>query len=112
MLKINLDLIMTRRNIPNPRKFLIKQLKINHVTATKLLKGNSDLIRLSYINAICTELRCTPDELFEWEQQKDEMPLPENHPLQKLAKRKEEEAFWERIRDMSPDELREVMKKI
>jgi hypothetical protein len=50
--------------------------------------------------------------LFEWEQQKDEMPLPENHPLQKLAKRKEEEAFWERIRDMSPDELREVMKKI
>jgi len=96
MLKINLDLIMTRRNIPNPRKFLIKQLKINHVTATKLLKGNSDLIRLSYINAICTELRCTPDELFEWEQQRTKCPYPKIIRCKNWPKRKEEEAFWER----------------
>lgn len=110
MLRFNLNLILTKRNILHPRQFLIEQAGINHVTASNLLKGDAKLLRLTYVTKLCRALRCTPDELLEWVPAKGESALPENHPLTKLANRAEEEKLVEKMIDkvgsMSPDELR------
>ena len=113
MLKFNLNLILTKRNISSPRQFLIEQVGISHVTASNLLKGDAKLLRLSYISKLCRMLRCTPDDLLEWVPAKGEGALPENHPLAKLANRAEEEELVEKIMDkvasMSRNELRAMV---
>lgn len=112
MLQINLNILMRKRNIRNPRQFLIRRAGINHVMATKILKNEVELLRMSHLEAICRELRCTPNEVFDWKPQAHETPLPEHHPLLKLSGKEAEAAFLAKLGNMSSDELREAMKKL
>lgn len=112
MIRMNLNVIGRMRNIPNLRQFLIRRVGINHITADKLLKGDASSIRFDHLEAICRELYCTPDDIFEWVSSKDNLPLPENHPLQKLADKKEAREFLSRINSMSTEELYQLMKRV
>ena len=112
MIRMNLNLIGRMRSIPNLKQFLIRRVGINHISADKLLKGTASSIRFDHMEGICRELHCTPDDILEWVPSKDNLPLAEGHPLQKLAQKKEAREFLSHLNAMSTEELYEVMKQM
>ncbi len=114
MLRFNLNVIFTKRNISHPRRFLMETIKVNHVTASNLLYGRTKSLHLSYVSRLCAALQCTPDELLEWVPEKGGK-LPERHPLKKLTNRQEEkmlvEQALEKVGVMSAEQLRAMVKE-
>lgn len=112
MLLLNLNTLMRKMNIRFMRKFLVDRAGINPVNASKMLKGRTDLIRISQIEKICRVMNCTPNDIFEWKPSPKDELLPEHHPLRTLEGKKEELEFLERISTMSTAQLHEVMRKV
>ena len=107
MLKFNLHPFFKVRGVPNPRRFLI-DLNINHISAAKLLKGEMTSLRLEHIEKICLALRCTPNDLLEWEPNKITRP-DKDHPMYRLAQRKNFDRLLEKIGNLSPEELERLL---
>lgn len=116
MLRFNLSVIFTKRNVSHPRRFLMETIKVNHVTASNLLSGSTKSLHLSYVSRLCEVLQCTPDELLEWVPSKNDSVLPEKHPLNKLTNRQEEKLLMEqalkKVGQMSAEELRAMMEAV
>lgn len=107
MLTFNLTPFFRMRGVSQPRQFLIG-LGINHVTARKLLKGEMTSLRLEHIEKICEALRCTPNDLLEWEPNKSS-PLDKEHPLHGLAPRKNLDRLFDKIGRLSAAELEKLV---
>ncbi|HBG40736.1 MAG TPA: hypothetical protein DDZ96_14155 [Porphyromonadaceae bacterium] len=103
MLVFNLHPFLQIRGVTNPRRFLI-DLGINHITAAKLLKGEMSSLRLEHVAKICQALRCTPNDLLEWVPDKNAL-LDAEHPLNKLASRKNIGLLLEKLGSMSYEDL-------
>lgn len=113
MLKVNLNVLMAKRNVRHPRQFLIKRAGISPETASNLLQGKVKSFRLSYMSAICELLNCTPNDLLEWVPDGEGRELPNNHQLRKIMNKEEEkrlaQAAVEKIATMTVDELRHLV---
>ncbi len=84
MLKVILDMLMTKKNVRHPHRFLIKKAGISHETVSDLLQEEVKSFRLSYMSAVFELLNCTPNDLSERIPDGQEGELPDNHQLRKI----------------------------
>lgn len=75
-LVVHLAPIFAARNIKTPFTYLLN-IGIANNTAQKMLKGTSVQITYDQLTKLCTNLNCTPNDLFALR----EMTLPSNHAL-------------------------------
>lgn len=109
MLKFNLYPIFRIRNVSNPRRFLIAR-GMNHISASKLLKGEQSSLRLKHVERICRALHCTPNDLLEWSPDANEV-LDQAHPLRLLAPRKKVGALLNKLESLSIEEIERLLEK-
>jgi len=76
---LNIRPILTARNILHPSAYLIK-IGISNNVANKMLKGEAVQINFRQLTTICTNLNCTPNDLFALRN----INLPDNHQLKQL----------------------------
>lgn len=105
---LDLATILNMKNIKNHYTYLYK-LGISSTTAQKMLSGKLAQVNLNHITLLCTQLNCSPNDLFA---QKN-IQIPTGHALEKL--RKIDDAQHETIQDWlatkSIEEIEELMKK-
>lgn len=87
MLKLHLTPLFKLRNIAHPYSFLRKH-GFTHNTASKLISGESRECRYAHIEELCRLLLCTPNDLFLWKPQKEEV-YPDELPLRQLMRKPE-----------------------
>jgi DNA-binding Xre family transcriptional regulator len=76
---LNIRPILTARNILHPSAYLIK-IGISNNVANKMLKGEAVQINFRQLTTICTNLNCTPNDLFALRN----INLDSNHQLNQL----------------------------
>jgi DNA-binding Xre family transcriptional regulator len=84
MIVLNLKSVFKARGIDNPASFLLNAGLSRH-TVTNFLHNNSGSVKLRYIDLICTKLNCTPNDLFVWVPDKNNV-LPESHLLNTIKR--------------------------
>lgn len=98
--------ILTARSIVRPFAFLIK-IGINNNTANKMLKGEAVQINFRQLTILCTNLNCTPNDLFALRN----IDLPAHHQLHQLQLIDDEvvnpTTFFE---DKSLEEIKKILK--
>lgn len=99
--------IMKMRGIDKMFNFLHKNGFIRN-TANYIVNETVSSIKIEHIGRLCLILNCTPNDLFEW--QKDEQNvLPENHALNALVKESLPEVNIKKLlRDIPLDKLQEA----
>ena len=76
---LNLKPVFAARNITHPYAYLLK-IGINTTTANKMLKGEAIQLNFNQMTLLCTNLNCTPNDLFALRK----MTLPQGHELNKI----------------------------
>ncbi|MBC7410165.1 MAG: helix-turn-helix transcriptional regulator [Arcicella sp.] len=76
---LRLKPILAVRNVTNPATYLIK-IGISNNVANKMLKGEAVQLNFRQLTALCTNLNCTPNDLFALRN----INLPDNHQLHQL----------------------------
>lgn len=112
MIRFNIERIILLRGYKNPLAFLRQQGFTYRVIQYML--ATPATLKIEYINKLCVALRCTPNDLMEW-QPSDEHPLDADHPLNKLVRQGAEAAMRGAIRSIPPDKLDralELLKKL
>ncbi|MFH1004650.1 MAG: helix-turn-helix transcriptional regulator [Bacteroidota bacterium] len=88
MLSLNLQRAISDKGIENSSHFL-RNCGITSYTASRLLNNRVESINFKHLELICLGLKCTIDDLFVWQPDKDTADI-ENHPLQKLKLKEHE----------------------
>ncbi|WP_320051573.1 helix-turn-helix transcriptional regulator [uncultured Acetobacteroides sp.] len=83
MLRYNIERMILMRGHTNPKSYL-KRMGYTRYVISHLL-SNPRHLDIAYIERFCHELRCTPNDLMEWEPSKSE-PTEKDHPLTKLRR--------------------------
>ena len=76
---LHLQPIQAARNIKFPVAFLLK-IGITNNCAMKMLQGTAVQVNLNQLTALCTNLNCTPNDIFALR----DMTLPEQHYLNQV----------------------------
>lgn len=79
-LRLNLMPMLKARGIDKAFTFLLKA-GVSSGSIKRILNGTTSQINIQHLTNICTELRCTPNDLFSIEDPNVDV----DHPLQKLA---------------------------
>lgn len=79
MLKYNFDRVFKARGIDSPIKFL-RQAGIYDAFALRMKKNQVHRMNLPTIEKICILLKCTPNDLMEWEPDSNDESFS-GHPL-------------------------------
>ena len=106
MLHFNLGPIFAARNITRPRAFLIKAGFNNH-SANNVLSGDYPHPRMQHIELLCKLLVCTPNDLFVWKKDANEI-VADNHPLHQLAPKRIPTVQMDKLRNLPLEQLTEV----
>jgi DNA-binding Xre family transcriptional regulator len=105
MLQLNISNMLRNKGIDKPYTWL-RQQKISHRIAYKLVSGEQKMMSIRLMSRICEAAWCTPAELFVYEAGTSTV-LPEGHPLSALAPAQPMH-FAERLRRLSPEKLKEL----
>lgn len=84
MLKFNFKRIIRIRRISRPYAFLIGH-GFSRNYASKVVNNKLTSIRLQHLEQVCLALKCTPNDLMEWEAD-DAGIAEESHPLNELSR--------------------------
>ena len=104
---INIQPVLSYRNIKHPMKFLVG-IGINSTSANKLLHGNAVQLNLKQLTAICTNLNCTPNDLFV----KRNLELPEKHALHTIQDSNENiQNITEYFAQKTIEEVKDLLKR-
>jgi DNA-binding Xre family transcriptional regulator len=106
MLYFNLQAIFTARQIERPYTFLVKMGMAPH-TATRILNGNMQVLRLNHIEMLCKALYCEPNDLLAYKQDSNN-PLPDNHPLLKLLPNNNDINWQDQLKTMPLNQLNKI----
>ncbi|MDU8704838.1 helix-turn-helix transcriptional regulator, partial [Clostridioides difficile] len=68
LLDIQINKLLENQN--KTRYWLAKQIGMTHQNLTKLANNNTNSIKFDSLEKICMALKCSPNELFGWEQDK------------------------------------------
>lgn len=109
MLKLNTNYLTNLRGIKQSYSFLRKNGFSNHKIRL-FHSGNTSSIKLNDLEHLCKILKCTPNDILDWQPDK-ENKTPENHPLHKLTK-KESINLSKITNDMNPEKLVEFSEKV
>ena len=105
MISFSLNAVCKARGIAKPYSFLVKN-GFLPTSASKLVKGNVEYLRLEYLERICSLLNCLPNDLFEWVPENKADDVPE-HPLYAIRKR-EEINVADVLRSLPMEKIKEV----
>ena len=108
MLYFNLAPIFKARQIEKPYSFLVK-IGIAPHTASKIIRNDMHVMRLSNIELICLHLHCEPNDLLAFKPSSTTI-LNENHPLNKLIPSQEDFDWQETLKTLPISQLKEVSK--
>lgn len=106
MLSYNLKAIFKARQIERPYTFLVKSCLYPN-TVTRIVNGDTKVIRLDHIEKICELLCCEPNDLFIYHP-KGNYPLQENHPLHKLIPKQNDLAWLDDLKNVPLSNLKEM----
>ena len=106
MLHYNIERVILMRGHANPTSYL-KRMGYTRWVINHLLSKPRHL-NISYLERLCHELRCTPNDLMEWTSAKSE-PIEEDHPLAKLIRTDGTQTMREAILRLPPEKLSEAI---
>ena len=106
MLIYNLRRVFALRGIDKPFAFLVKN-GFPPASATNMLKNYPLVFKVKSLEKLCVALNCTPNDLFEWRDGKNES-LAENHSLNSLRKEPVSKNFCEIMKDVPLERAAEV----
>jgi len=107
---LNLGPVLKARNILQPYAYLLK-IGINVTSANKMLKGEIIQLNFNQMTILCTNLNCSPNDLFALR----DMELPEHHELNKVKKLQPAEdtiSVQEWLNQKSVDEVQDILRKV
>jgi len=113
MLKYNIKRILGIRNITKPVNFFIS-CGLSPGTASKYANSELTTLNLRTVETVCQKLHCTPNDLLEWQPDKDE-DNRSDHPLYPLKKSEKEMQIARLIQSIpinKINELEEVLKNL
>jgi DNA-binding Xre family transcriptional regulator len=102
MLKLNIKYIATLRGYTKAYAFLMK-IGFSHNTAQRLASGNAKNIPLDNLEKICIALRCTPNDVLDW--QADNQAIDADHPLHALNRDTARLKNLEKLKSLPLDKL-------
>ncbi len=105
MIVLSLGRLFNARGIGKPYGFLVKN-GFTPTTATKLVSGNVEYLRLEYIDKLANLLNCAPNDMFEWTPD-SEADDKHDHPLQVL-KRGVDINLAETLRNLPYQKIKEL----
>ena len=108
MLYYNLQPVFEARQIDKPYTFLVKAGIAPH-TASKIIRNDMHVLRLSHVEIICKALYCEPNDLLAYKQDTNN-PLPENHPLNNLIPKTDEVDWEQQFKTMPLAKLKQMSK--
>ena len=106
MIKLNLQQAIKDKGIENPSRFLNK-CGIPYYTTSKLLNNQTESIPFKYLQLICLNLHCTPDDLFVWIPDPNNN-APDNHPLNKLMQKTESQTITQKIKQLPFEKIQQI----
>jgi DNA-binding Xre family transcriptional regulator len=106
MLRFNPGRIIALRGINNALTFLMKN-GFQRGTANNLLNHNNTSIKEEHLERLCSLLRCTPNDPFEWRPD-SKMPVSDDHPLHSLRRSKEIRNPSEFFKELPLEKLEEA----
>ena len=104
MIRFRIKELMEERGIKKPKIKPLVQRGISFNIAHKYLNGKKQDIGRRHMEILCSFLRCTPSDLFEWVPDGNE-PLDEQHPLHQIKPRKPFKLDDE-LKKLTPEEIR------
>ena len=84
MITYNFDRIFKARGIERPFSYL-RQAGFSDNFATKIKNNRVARLNLKEIERLCIVLKCTPNDLYEWEPDKDSQ-IEKDHPIYTIKK--------------------------
>ncbi|MCV9388249.1 helix-turn-helix domain-containing protein [Reichenbachiella ulvae] len=103
MLKLKIDHVAQLRGIRRTYSYLTK-LGMSHGIAQRLSSGNVKNIHLKHLENLCKTLRCTPNDILDWQGE----DLDREHPLLELRKDPKALKSLEKLRQMPLDKLEKL----
>lgn len=110
MLKLDLQPIFRMRDIKYPYTFL-RAHGFTHNIAAKLVSGKPRQCYYRHIEQLCRILLCTPNDLFVWIPDENNV-YPDNLPLKGLMMKPEEFSLVEEMKKMPFDEMVRFQEKV
>jgi len=104
MLIFNLQRLFTLRGIDKPYAFMVKN-GFASSSASNLLRYYPVVFKIKTLERLCVLLNCTPNDIFEWRDDKND--LPEDHALNGL-KREAVKNFSEMIKNLPLEKMKDV----
>jgi DNA-binding Xre family transcriptional regulator len=108
MLKYNIKNLLTERGVRFPQAYLI-QIGFTSQTASRIVNNKFKYLTLQQIETICTKLKCTPNDLFQWIP--DANTKTENHSLAVLQHTPLPDHLLNLIDDVPQDKMKLLREK-
>lgn len=105
MISLYIKEMMISRGI-KPQTIVLQRYGVPFNTARRIIEGKAANINLKVLNKICMALRCTPNDILNYENTGEE--VVSTHPLNSLTK-KELPNVSGILRNISPEKLAEVL---
>lgn len=106
MLYLNLQAIFEAKGIDNPANYLWKNGFTRH-TAHNLLYNKTEGINFKHLEQLCLVLQCTPNDLFNW-QNENKLLNEEIHPLKQIKKERNKGNISQKIKAMPLSKLNDL----
>lgn len=110
MLSFNLNHIFKLRGITNPNNLLVKSGISPHI-ASDMMNNVKKSYKLKHIEILCEKLNCTPNDLFIWKPDKDNI-IPADHQLTKLKKINPDSDWYNTLKTIPIEQLNEIITTI
>ena len=104
-LTFDLKRMLNLRGVLKPHAYL-KKAGLSPSIATNLLQGFAGGLRWQDIEQLCLALNCTPNDLFKW--RGDGNDLPQNSELRKLIRPEISPNIMEKLKDLSVEEAEKL----
>jgi len=107
MLRLNIHRLLQLRGIERPYSFLVRNGFVPQ-TATNIVNNNIGHIKPPQLEKLCLLLNCTPNDLFDWHPNKDQVVTPD-HALHTLTKRSQTTTtLSQAVRELPLDKLQKL----
>lgn len=110
MLHLNLSRIIKQRGIASPNKLLMKY-GFTAYTASRILNNKVAGLSNEQLERLCLALRCTPNDLYDWQKPADGN-ISQDHPLHKLLPKQESPNMIQQLQELPLEKLDEIRKFI
>ncbi len=104
MLDLNVSRVLSLRGIALGQYSYLTKNGFIRSTASKLVRNQTWQIRFSLLEQLCLLLNCTPNDLFQWQPDENQL-VTENTALKTLIRGEQEAAISQMVKDMPIEKL-------